>query len=159
MTDPVQLAAVSFSLVLLILVLELVRRRKLTEEHSLIWVMGAVALLGLSVWRNALDVAARAVGIHYPPALLLLALTGFVFLVSLYFSVTISRQRQDIERMLEELALLDAEVRQLRGSGRAVAALEVVPDTARERREAADPGRLPRQQHVPGVQADDHPAA
>jgi hypothetical protein len=159
MSNPVQLVAVSFSLALLILVVELVRRRKLTEEHSLIWVIGAVALLALSVWRNALHVAAGAVGIHYPPALLLLALTGFVFLVSLYFSVTISRQRQDIERMLEELALLDAEIRHLQASGGPVPTAEVMPDTACQRREASDAGRLPRKQHVPGVQPDDQSAA
>ena len=159
MTDLVQLGAVSFSAMLLILVLELVRRRKLTEEHSLIWVVGAIALLGLSVWRHLLDVAARAVGVYYPPALLLLALTGFVFLVSLYFSVVISRQRQDIERMLEELALLDAEVRQLRDSGRPVAASQVMPDATGQGGKPPEPGRVSREQHVAGVQPDDKSAA
>lgn len=142
MTDLVQLAAISFSAALLALVLELVRRRKLTEEHSLIWILGAVGLLGLSIWRDLLHVAARAAGVHYPPALLLLALTGFVFLVSLYFSVVISRQRQEIERMLEEIALLDADVREIRGSGRAVAAVDVVPDAARDGGKPRQPGRV-----------------
>lgn len=159
MTDPVQLVAVSFSALLLALVLELVRRRKLTEEHSLIWVLGSLALLGLSVWRNVLHVAARVVGVYYPPALLLLVLTGFVALVSLYFSVVVSRQRQEIERMLEEIALLDADLRQLRDSGRAVSAAEVVPDTARESGKPAEPGGVSRKQHVTRVQPDDQSAA
>ena len=159
MTDLVQLAAIAFSAALLGLVLELVRRRRLTEEHSLIWIVGSIVLLVLALWRNLLDVGARAVGIHYPPALLLLALTGFVFLVSLYFSVVISRQRQEIERMLEELALLDAEVRALRGSGRAVTATDVVPDPAGERSQSAHPGRLAREQHVARIQPDDQSAA
>jgi hypothetical protein len=158
-TNVVQIAAVSFALVLLAVVLELVRRRKLTEEHSLIWIAGALALLGLSVWRNLLDVAARVVGIHYPPALLILALTGFVFVVSLYFSVVISRQRQDIERMVEELALLDAEVRLLRESGRTVTSVQVMPDSAGEGGEAPEPGRLARQQHVRRIHPDDQSAA
>ena len=159
MTDVVQLASVAFSALLLGLVLELVRRRRLTEEHSLIWIAGAMVLLVLALWRDVLHVAARAVGVHYPPALLLLALTGFVFLVSLYFSVVISRQRQDIERMLEELALLDAEVRALRGSGRPVAAAEVMPHAAGEAREAAESRRVSRKQHVAGIQPDDQSAA
>jgi hypothetical protein len=154
-TDVVQIVAVGFSVVLLGIVLELVRRRRLTEEHSLIWIVGAIALLVLSVWRNVLDVAARAVGIYYPPALLLLALTGFVFLVSLYFSVVISRQRQDIERMVEELALVEAEVRRLRESGGAIAAVQMMPDAARQSGDATDPRRLPRHQHVSRVQPDD----
>ena len=159
MTDLVQIVAVGFSIVLLAIVLELVRRRRLTEEHSLIWIVGALALLVLSVWRNVLDVAARVVGVYYPPALLLLALTGFVFLVSLYFSVVISRQRQDIERMVEELALLEAEVRRLRESGATVSPVQVMPDAARQGGEPAEPRRLSRQQHVPRVQPDDQSAA
>ena len=159
MTDLIQVAAVSFSALLLALVVELVRRRRLTEEHSLIWIAGAIGLLGLSLWRNVLHVAARAVGIHYPPALLLLALIGFVCLVSLYFSVVVSRQRQEIERMLEELALLDAEVRALGRSGGPVAAAEMVPDAARQGSQPADPRRIARQQHVARVQPDDQPAA
>jgi len=158
-TNLIQVAAVSFALVLLTIVLELVRRRKLTEEHSLIWIAGALALLVLSVWHNLLDVAARIVGVYYPPALLLLALTGFVFLVSLYFSVVISRQRQDIERMVEELALLEADFRRLRESGGTVSAGPVVPDASRQSAEAPEPRRLPRQQHVSRIQPDDQSAA
>jgi hypothetical protein len=159
MTNVVQVTAISFALALVTIVLELVRRRKLTEEHSLIWIAGALALLALSVWRNLLDSAARVVGVYYPPALLLLALTGFVFLVSLYFSVVISRQRQDIERMVEELALLEAEVRRLRESGRSVPAVQMMPDASRQSGEPAEPRRLPRQQHVAGIQPDDESAA
>jgi hypothetical protein len=187
-SDPVQIVAVSVSALLLALVLELVRRRKLTDEHSLIWIVGASALLGLSWWRNVLDVAAGVVGIYYPPALLLLVLTGFVFLVSLYFSVVISRQRQEIERMLEELALLDADIRQLRGSARPVLPAELRPGsdqgqtlripivapsgssstippaemiryTAGDSGEPAQAGSLPREQHVGRVQPDDQSAA
>lgn len=159
MTNLVQITAVSLSVLLLALVLELVRRRKLTEEHSLIWIAGGIGLLGLSLWRDVLHVAARVMGIHYPPALLLLALTAFVFLVSLYFSVVISRQRQEIERMLEELALLDAEVRALRDSGRPVPPAKMVPDAARESTQPANPRGLAREQHVAGVQPDDQSAA
>ena len=159
MNDTVQVAAIAFSTLLLGLVLELARRRRLTEEHSLIWVLGALAILGLSTWRNALDVLAPAIGVHYPPALLLLALTGFVLLVSLYFSVVISRQRRDIERLLEEIALLGEDVRQLRGSGRPVSRSEVVPYTSSEGNQAAQARSLTGQQHIAGIQPDDQSAA
>ena len=95
-------------------VIELVRRRTLTEEYSFIWIVCATALLALSLWRNILELAAAALGVHYPPAVLLLVLTLFVVVVSLYFSVVVSRQRKQIERLVEEMALLDAHVRELR---------------------------------------------
>lgn len=117
MTDPVQLVSIVVSAALLVLVVELVRRRRLTEEYSLIWIVCAGALLTLSLWRNLLDLSAAALGVHYPPAVLLLVLTFCVVLVSLYFSVVVSKQRQQIERLIEEMALLDAELRALAGRG------------------------------------------
>jgi hypothetical protein len=115
-TDPVQPVSIVVSAALLIVVIELVRRRRLTEEYSLIWIVCAGALLVLSLWRNLLHVSATALGVHYPPAVLLLVLTFFVVIVSLYFSVVVSRQRQQIERLVEEIALLDASVRALTAS-------------------------------------------
>jgi len=114
MTPGVQIAAIVVSAALLAIVLELVRRRVLTEEYSFLWIVFSLALLGLSIWRNILHAMARWLGIFYPPALLLLLLIFFVFVASLYFSVVISRQRAQIERLIEDQAILAAELREVR---------------------------------------------
>jgi hypothetical protein len=137
MTDIVQLVSIVVSAALLVTIIELVRRGRLTEEYSFIWIVCAVALLALSVWRNLLDLAASALGVHYPPAVLLLILTFFVVIVSLYFSVVVSRHRKEIEKLVEELALLEADVRAIGESVGPVAAGQVVP------RAANDSGRTP----------------
>jgi hypothetical protein len=112
MANLVQIGAVVISGALLLLVIDLVRRRKLTEEYSFIWLLCAVALLVLSLWRDILHVTARWLGVYYPPAVLLLVLIFFVFVASLYFSVVISGQRRQIERLVEEIALLDQRLRE-----------------------------------------------
>jgi hypothetical protein len=112
----IQLVAVVVSAALLGLVIELVRRRKLTEEYSFIWVVCALALLVLSLWHRILDVTAAWLGVYYPPAVLLLVLVFFVFVASLYFSVVISGQRRQIENLVEEVALLDARLRKSEAS-------------------------------------------
>jgi hypothetical protein len=114
MIDPLQVAAILVSLLLLGVVVELVRRKKLTEEYSFIWIACALALLVASVARHALDQLALSVGIYYPPAALLILLVLFVFLASVSFSVVVSRQRQQIERLIEDAALLEAEVREMK---------------------------------------------
>lgn len=124
MTDPVQVVSVAVSVALLALVIELVRRRRLTEEYSFIWIVCGAALFVLSVWRRGLDLAAAVLGVYYPPAVLLLVLTFFVIVVSLYFSVVVSRQRQQIEKLVEEIALLDADVRALRTGTRGEASTD-----------------------------------
>src|SRR4029453_8506867 len=101
---------------LLFLVIGLVRRRRLTEEYSFLWIIFAAALLGLSIFRGVLHAVARGLGIFYPPAVLLLLLIFFVFIASLYFSVVISRQRQQIERLVEDQAILERDLAELRGT-------------------------------------------
>jgi len=114
MTNTVQIVSILVSATFLLVVLDLVRRRKLTEEYSFIWIFCSVGLLGLSIWRDSLHAAAHWLGIFYPPALLLLVLFLFVCVASLYFSVVISRQREQIERLVEEMAILSAELRRER---------------------------------------------
>src|SRR5947208_4461147 len=114
MIDRIQIVALTVSVVLLLVVLELVRRRKLTEEYSFLWILSSLALLALSVRREILHASAAWLGVHYPPVLLLMFLILMVFVASLCFSVIVSRQRQQIERLIEETAILSAELRDLR---------------------------------------------
>ena len=99
---------------LLLVVLELVRRRKLTEEYSFLWIGCSIVLLLIAAKREILDVTAHWLGVYYPPIVLLLLLIVMVFVASLCFSVIVSRQRRQIERLIEETAMLSAEVRELR---------------------------------------------
>ena len=113
MIEPIQLIALVTSVLLFTIVLELVRRKKLTEEYSFVWIVCALALLAAALGRRQLDSIALWLGIYYPPAALLLVLIFFVFVASLYFSVVVSRQRQQIERLIEDAALLDARLREM----------------------------------------------
>ena len=114
-------------MLLLVVVLELVRRRKLTEEYSFLWIFSSIALLVLSLSSELLDVVARWLGVSYPPVVLLMLLILMVCVASLCFSVIVSRQRQQIERLIEETAILSAEVRDLR-SGHAQPAVRLKAD-------------------------------
>ena len=113
MIDRVTVAGVAVSGLLLVVVFELVRRRRLTEEYSFVWILASLAMLGLSFSRPLLNFAAGWFGIYYPPAILVLVLVPIVFAALLYFSVVVSRQRAQIERLVEEVSILGAELRDL----------------------------------------------
>ena len=51
MSDRIGLMGAAVSILLLIVVLELVRRRRLTAEYSFVWILASLALLGLSFSR------------------------------------------------------------------------------------------------------------
>lgn len=114
MFDRIQIIAVVLSAAFLLAVLELVRRRKLVEEYSILWILAAVVMLAVSIWRELLHAAARELGVHDPPNVLLIALTGLVVLALLGVSIILSRQRRQIDRLIEETAVLSAEIRELR---------------------------------------------
>ena len=116
MIDRIEIVAIAVCLLLLIVVFELVRRRKLTVVYSLLWILSALVLLALSIRREILHAVARWLGVYYPPIVLVMLLIVMVFVASLCFSVIVSRQRKQIERLIEETAILSAEVRDLQAA-------------------------------------------
>lgn len=114
MTERIDRIGIAISLVLLLVVLELVRRKRLSEEYSFLWVIGALVVLGVSLRRDLLDRTAHWLGVYYPPSLLLLILLVVVFVGSLSISVVLSRHRRQIERLMEDTAIMSAELRELR---------------------------------------------
>ena len=114
MIDRMQIVALTVSIVLLLSVLELVRRRKLIEEYSFLWIVYALIVLALSIRREILHAVARWLGVFYPPIVLVMLLIVMFFAASLAHAVIVSRHRKQIERLTEETAILSAELRELR---------------------------------------------
>jgi hypothetical protein len=114
MTDRVQVLALTGSVLFLLFVLELVRRRRLAEEYSALWIVSALVLIAISLRRDVLDFAATWLGVYYPPAVLVLMLVAITSVASLSFSVVLSRQQRQIDRLIEENAIMAAELRELR---------------------------------------------
>lgn len=106
MITRVQLVSVLGSLVLLLLILELIRRKKLAEEYSLLWIATGTVLLLLSLWRGLLDLLAGLVGIFYPPSALFLVGLIFILLLILHFSVIVSRLSRKNRELAQDVALL-----------------------------------------------------
>jgi hypothetical protein len=106
--------AIVASIFALVLVLELVRRRRLREEYSLLWLATAFIMLIFSAWRDLLHGLSALVGIVYPPNLLFLLTALFTLLLLLYFSTIITRLTQENKEIAQEVALLRREVEQLR---------------------------------------------
>jgi len=104
-------AAVGATLVLLLLVLELVRRRRLLERYALVWMAVTGLLILLALWDGLLTSVASVIGISYPPSALFLIAFGFVILLLLHFSVAVSRLTDQSKVLAQQLALLDERVR------------------------------------------------
>ena len=106
----VSIFAVIASLLLLLVVLELVRSRRLRERYSLLWLLTAVVILVLSAWRGLLGSLSNAVGIYYPPSMLFVLASLFVIGVLLHYSTVISRLSDQNTILAQKLALLEAKL-------------------------------------------------
>lgn len=102
----ITLLAVGASVALLLYILEMVRRRKLRTEYSILWLFGAAVMLLFSLNKGWLDYVSQAVGIFYPPSFLFLVGMLFIMLILIHFSITISKLYQMNKKMAQELALL-----------------------------------------------------
>jgi hypothetical protein len=107
MDTRIQIIAIAGSGLLLIVVLELVRRKAFLERYALLWLLSGLVLLGLSIWQGFLEVVADAVGIAYPPNALFLVAFGFVLVLLLHFSLAVSRLSDQSKVLAQRLALVE----------------------------------------------------
>jgi hypothetical protein len=107
MDTRLQIVAITAAAGLLVVLLELVRRRRLLERYALLWLFCAVVLLGLSVWGGLLEAVANVIGVAYPPNALFLVAFGFVMVLLLHFSLAVSRLSDQTKVLAQRLALLE----------------------------------------------------
>jgi hypothetical protein len=108
----VSIFAAVAALVLLVVILELVRSRRLQERYALLWVMTAVVLLVFALWRDGLNVLARTVGIAYPPSALFLMGALFILVVLLHYSTVISELAERNLMLAQRIALLEQKLKE-----------------------------------------------
>jgi hypothetical protein len=106
--------ALTTSLAALVFVLELVRRRRLREEYSWLWLLTAGAMVLLVAWYRLLLVITRVVGAVTPLNTLLLCAVLFLFAIAVHYSMIISRLTVQVKNLAQELALLSARVEERR---------------------------------------------
>ena len=105
---PIQtrIIAVGASLFVLGLVIELVRRRRLKEEYSVLWVITALVLLVLSLWYPLLLRITKLVGAVMPSSTLFFFGLVFALLMLLHFSVRVSSMERRVTMLVQEMGLL-----------------------------------------------------
>jgi hypothetical protein len=114
METRVQIVAIIGALGLLVVVLEMVRRRRLLERYALLWLFAALVILALAIWRGALEQVAKAVGIYSPPNALFFIALGFVLLLLLHFSAAVSRLSDQSKVLAQRQAIIEQQLRRLK---------------------------------------------
>jgi hypothetical protein len=109
MTPTQRTFAVLASLGTLLVIVELVRRRRLKEEYSWLWIATSAGMLLLSGWYGLIEWVTHLIGAVTVTTTLFLCGMLFLLLISVHFSTVISRLTQQVRRLTQELAILSAE--------------------------------------------------
>ena len=103
---------------LALFVLDLVRRRKLSEEYSLLWLVSALSIAVLGFATPLLVWITHAMGILGEASTVFAFGLGFAITMLLYVSIKLSRLGVENHALTRELALLRHDLERLREASR-----------------------------------------
>jgi hypothetical protein len=95
-------------------ILELIRRRRLRVEHSLLWVLAALLIVFLILFKDSIDVLAQRLDIGYAPSLIVAIAVILLTLNQLVLSVVISSLVGKNCDLAQKIAELEWQADQLR---------------------------------------------
>ena len=108
----IQIIIGTVSILLLLIVFELIRRGKLKEEYSLLWLLSGVVILTFSIFPNLLGIISRMMGMYYLTALFVISFL-FLLLIVLHFSTVISKLSERNKELTQEVSILEFRFKQL----------------------------------------------
>lgn len=99
-----------FAIIFLIFILNLVRKNKLDEKYSVVWIIFAIGILFISIFNDTVMGLANKLGVYYPPILLLLFAIIIEGIYIVHITITMTLQNKRIIKVTQELAILKEKV-------------------------------------------------
>lgn len=98
--------AIIFAIIFIIFILNLVRKNKLDEKYSILWLFFGIIILMVSIFPIIIEKIASWFGVFYPPALMLLFAVLIIGAYIVHITMVITRQNKMIVKLTQELAIL-----------------------------------------------------
>jgi hypothetical protein len=125
LTPQTRILAALIAIAFMILILDLIRRDRLEERYSVIWLLAGLGMLAGAAFPGLLELVAEAMGVRNTNVALFSIVLLMLLGLSLNFSVIMSRQAAQITRLAQERAIEKAKAQeQANGTGSAQQALE-----------------------------------
>src|SRR3989304_6486894 len=105
--------AISTSIALFIVIIDLVRRRRLREEFSWLWLLTGVMIIILATWYDLLKLITGIIGAALPTTTLFLFSVIFLMIINLYYATKISSLHDHVKDLAQNIAILQSEVKRL----------------------------------------------
>jgi hypothetical protein len=112
MTITSYIFGIIFAVLILLVVVEMLRRRLLRERHAIWWFIAGVLALVAGVFPGTLDWAASLFGIEVPINMVFFVSIAILFLVCLQHSAELTRLESKTRTLAEQIALLELRLSQ-----------------------------------------------
>jgi len=109
-----KIAMIIICISIFLIILDLVRRRRLREEYSWLWLLTSSALFVLVLQYSWLELITEAMGAVLPTTTLFIGALVFLMFLSIQFSVRISRLTDQVKNMVQENALLREKIEEIK---------------------------------------------
>jgi hypothetical protein len=109
----IQFFATIGSILLILLILELIRRNYLKERYSLLWLITGIVFLILSLIIDLLEPITQLLGFQVISNALFLAGITFLIIIALGMTIAISRLSEKNKRLTQETVLLKKRIEDL----------------------------------------------
>lgn len=107
MSWQVKLVALVIAAILLGVVFELVRTRRLREEYSLLWFLTGVSIVLMTVFFDVLVWLTRALGSVFPSSIFFFFALVFLMSISLHYAIRVSRLTTQLKNLAQQVALIE----------------------------------------------------
>lgn len=108
-SERVARVAIVMSVILVLIVLDMVRRKKLREKYALIWLFAVAAMSLLVIWQDLLLRITALLGAIDPSSTLFLFGILFALMILLHLSNKVSDFSTQIRILAKEVAMLNAQ--------------------------------------------------
>jgi hypothetical protein len=108
-----QLFVIICGIALSVFILEMVRRRRLREEYSWLWILAAIGYFLVAAFPGLAARVAGFIGSNDPVSTFTFIGLFFLFVICIQFSVQISRLTEQSKNLTQQVAILDSELRVL----------------------------------------------
>lgn len=97
--------AIVFSVSFIVFILDLVRKNKLDEKYSILWLFFGIIILVVSIFPKTIETISTWFNVYYPPALMLLFAILIIGAYIVHITMIITKQNKMIIKLTQELAI------------------------------------------------------
>lgn len=98
--------AIIFAVLFIMFIINLVKKDKLDEKYSILWLIASVVILAVSIYPKLITYFANKFNVYYPPTLMLLFAIIILGAYIVHMTVVITKQNKMIVKLTQELGIL-----------------------------------------------------